>query len=104
MSGKPQVEQPRSNPQVLTDAEIDQLLLAVFGGPHGGTDEEAAVLLEWAEHVRIDEALLDLALEGKVSISIDPDRVPRFFPRKPAVLPEDNRRARRAVAKRGRRC
>jgi hypothetical protein len=57
----------------LSDAEVD-LLLQQLIDQHGGErppDAEAHALIRWAEHVRIDQQLLDMVLAGDAEVRLE---------------------------------
>lgn len=58
------------NPEVLTQAEVNRLCLslAVASGTDGFSEETAERLVDWAAHVRMDAALLELVLKGDILV------------------------------------
>lgn len=57
--------------KLLTDAEVQQLILVRIAGGDNGTEApisraEIQQFIEWAESVRADSTLLGLCLEGKL--------------------------------------
>jgi len=57
----------------LTDDEATVIVSALLEtrGAQGATAEEICRVLSWAQHLRVCEAILHLALEGKLLLDID---------------------------------
>lgn len=57
---------------LLTEAEIQFLMLATIDGSETGiaTEDEMKIVLDWANGVRLDESLLRLVMDGKLSVSV----------------------------------
>lgn len=58
---------------VLEDHEIDQIIMAfaLGRGDEGFFEEEVNTLLQWAVHVRVNSAILDLAVRGLVVLNTE---------------------------------
>lgn len=65
------LKQEEPDRKALSDYEIDQLILAFATGrgEAGFFEEEVEVLLNWAISTRVNNALLDLAIKGLVTIN-----------------------------------
>jgi hypothetical protein len=55
--------------EVITSDEIETLLLATIQGQGEATEEELRRVHKWAHTARIDGALLELVLAGKLLVS-----------------------------------
>lgn len=55
---------------MLTDDEVRAVILACASAPGGATEEDMKAAVQWAQQVRTDATLLDLALDGMVGITI----------------------------------
>ena len=56
--------------QLLSDAEAKAVILARLrgAGPEGASKAQCEQAVRWAEQVRIDSALLELVLEGRLAM------------------------------------
>lgn len=59
--------------EFLDESEVDTLVMALATGVgrRGFTEDEASRLLEWANGVRLDQAILRVVLDGELVVSID---------------------------------
>jgi hypothetical protein len=59
--------------EVISDEEIDNIILAFAQGrgEEGFYEEEIQTLLNWAIHVRVNGAILDLAVKGLVVLNTE---------------------------------
>ena len=65
---------------LLSDNEVDRLLLSMVSRDEGATEEEVEDCVRWAQIVRLETAFLELILEGEVEIRFNEARVPVFYP------------------------
>ena len=65
---------------LLSDNEIDRLMLLMASRDEGATEEEIKACVRWAQIVRLEAGFLELILEGEVEIRFNEARVPVFFP------------------------
>ncbi len=63
---------------LLSDNEVDRLLLSMVSRDEGATEEEVEACVRWAQIVRLEAAFLELILEGEVEIRFNEARVPVF--------------------------
>lgn len=57
---------------LLTDGEVQAVIMALaYGKPEGFSSADAGLAVDWAERVRISEAMLKLVLQGKVGITVN---------------------------------
>lgn len=80
-------------PKILSEYEVQTLIMSLMGarGDNGATEAEAAVLVDWAEKVRFEQATLDLILEGRVVADVEEGRItliPVEQPEQPKVTEE----------------
>lgn len=66
---------------MLTDDEVRGLILALVGGQGSVSEAQIDQVLEWADNTRIDNALVDLAVAGKITVRIDGKERPKAEPR-----------------------
>lgn len=57
-------------PGIVTDKEMEKLVLALARSGKPFSEEDALKVLTWAAEIRIGTAMLSLALEGKKALSI----------------------------------
>lgn len=59
---------------MLTDDEIQTLVLSLAEarGDDGFTEDEALVVLNWANRTRIEQAALECVLKGMTTVNVDP--------------------------------
>jgi hypothetical protein len=56
---------------VLSDAEVEKLILSVGAGqPQGFTENDIKIVCDWAWQARLDNALLDLVLSKHLVLSV----------------------------------
>ena len=60
--------------QILTDDEEDKLITALARGQETFTEEDGAIVLNWARHTRLDSCLLDFVLQEKLLVSLNKDK------------------------------
>lgn len=61
-------------PEWLTQTEISNLVLAAIDGRGGeATREQIEAVVEWAEHIRIDVAILESVLAGDLDLRRNAD-------------------------------
>ena len=65
--------------ELLSDEDSSNLImsLATVRGEKGFTEEEAVILLQWAEGVLVEHSLLTLVLNGDINVDIT-DGEPAF--------------------------
>ena len=74
--------------ELLTNGEEETLImnLAFSRDEAGFTEEEGVRLIQWARDTVTAQALLELALDGKVWVEITPDLEVRFRPDETGAL------------------
>jgi hypothetical protein len=66
--------------KILSDKEVETLILSFFysRGKNCATEQECVKLIDWAERVRIEQALLDGVMEGLFIIDMHGNGEPTF--------------------------
>ncbi len=63
---------------LLSDDEIDRLMLSMASRDDGATEKEMEGCVKWAQIARLEAAFLELILEGEVEVRFNQAGVPVF--------------------------
>jgi hypothetical protein len=63
----------RGVPGLISDSEIERLILALARSGKPFSEEDAQVVLQWACELRVGHAMLQLALDGKKALRVRED-------------------------------
>lgn len=55
---------------ILTDKEIETLLISLGRGQETFTEQDALDIVKWAERIRTENAVLDAVLENSFCLSV----------------------------------
>lgn len=58
---------------LLSDEDGERLIQALAAGQETFTEEDALIAIEWARMTTLNSTMLDLVLEGRIAIQIDPE-------------------------------
>lgn len=56
---------------ILTEEETEKLILSLAAGQSEFTEDEAETVLKWAHEIKVYGAVIILALQGDVVLSVD---------------------------------
>ena len=63
---------------LLSDDEIDRLMLSMASRDDGATEKEMEGCVKWEQKARLEAAFLELILEGEVEVRFNQAGVPVF--------------------------
>jgi len=63
---------------LLSDNEIDRLILLMASRDEGATEEEMVECVRWAERVRMEATFSELILDGEVEVRFNQAGIPVF--------------------------
>ncbi len=63
---------------LLSNNEIDRLMLLMASRDEGATEEEMVECVRWAERVRMEATFLELILDGEVEVRFNQAGIPVF--------------------------
>jgi len=63
---------------LLSNNEIDRLILLMASRDEGATEEEMEECVRWARRVRLEATFLELILNGEVEVRFNPAGIPVF--------------------------
>jgi hypothetical protein len=64
--------------EVLTDQEIDSLVMALANGQETFTETDAKIAIDWAHKIKVDAVLLGMVFKGKLKLTIENGQIRMF--------------------------